>query len=226
MKSASAIKTIPMFRGLSASHLKEIASITQERSFESGQIIFSEGDPVDGFHIICSGRVKIFKLSPDGKEQILHFFGEGEPIGEVPVFDGSSFPAFAEAVAPTTTFFFPKSTFLDLLLKNPSIALELLAILSRRLHHFTVMIDDISLKEVPARLARYVLHLSVVQENTDDVTLDVSKTQLASILGTIPETLSRALARMKKENLLGTRGRRIEILDRPKLEALAWSGKL
>jgi len=220
------MKNIPMFRGLGASSIKEMSSIVQQSSFDSLQIIFSEGDLVDGFHVICTGRVKIYKLSPDGKEQILHIFGRGEPIGEVPVFDGSSFPAFAEAMEPTTTLFFPKSTFLDLLLKNPSIALEMLAILSRRLHHFTVMIDDISLKEVPARLARYLLHLSVVQKNSEDILLDVSKTQLASILGTIPETLSRALSKMKKENLIRSRGARIIILNRKKLEALSWSGKL
>lgn len=219
-------RNIALFTGLDPVNLQEVASIAYKKDFERHQTIFSEGDVVDGFHIILSGKVKIFKLSSEGKEQILHIFGPGEPIGEVPVFEGSRFPAFAEAIKLTGTMFFPKDKFLGLLKKNPSIAIQMLAILSKRLHHFTLLIDDISLKEVPARLARYLLHLSTLNDDTESVILDISKTQLAALIGTIPETLSRAFRKMSQQNLISINGVNIKLIDRDKLETLSWSGKI
>ena len=98
----------------------------------------------------------------------------------------------------------------------------MLAVLSRRLRRFTMLIEDLSLKEVPGRLSAYLLYLSEGKGGADELTLDISKGQLASILGTIPETLSRILARMNRENLLRSEGpRSIRILNREGLEGLA-----
>jgi CRP/FNR family transcriptional regulator len=110
----------------------------------------------------------------------------------------------------------------DLIRKDPSLALNMLAILAQRLRKFTALIDDLSLKEVPVRLASYLLILSQQRGNSRDLALDVSKTQLASLLGTIPETLSRILARMARDGLIHSGGSRgIRILDRDGLEELA-----
>ncbi len=121
-------------------------------------------------------------------------------------------------------FFFPRESFSDLIKNNPSLALNMLAILSKRLRRFANLIDDLSLKEVPGRLAAHLLYLSGQAEGTEQLELNITKTQLASLLGTIPETLSRILGKMSKQGLIESDGRRIKILDREALEELAESG--
>jgi len=183
-----------------------------------------EGDAGTGFYVVISGRVKIFKLSAEGKEQILHIFGPGEPFGEVPVFEGRHFPASAEAMAESQLFFFPRTSFVALIKKNPFLALNMLAILSRRLRRFTALIDDLSLKEVPGRLAAYLLYLSEQKRGSAVLELTITKGQLASLLGTIPETLSRILGKMSAQGLIESAGPRIRLLDRQGLENLVDSG--
>jgi CRP-like cAMP-binding protein len=174
--------------------------------------------------VVITGRVKIFKLSPEGKEQILHFFGPGEPFGEVPVFAGQHFPANAEALEESRVFFFSRKSFVDLVKRNPSLALNMLAVLSKRLLRFAALIDDLSLKEVPGRLAAYLLYLSDQNRGSKDLELTITKAQLASLLGTIPETLSRILGKLSSQGLIETDGRRIRILDEEALRDLAESG--
>ena len=216
------IASIPLFQGLTKEHHEDLTNIVVDQIFRRGQIIFSEGDEGNGLYVVISGRVKIFKVSPDGKEQILHLFGPGEPFGEVPVFAGEHFPAHAESIEESRIFFFPRDAFIDLIRKNPFIALSMLAVLSRRLRRFTMLIEDLSLKEVPGRLSAYLLYLSDHKDGTDDLILDISKGQLASLLGTIPETLSRILTRMTREKLIYLDGpHRIRILDRNGLSELA-----
>lgn len=215
------IAAIPLFEGLSGEQYDELARIGVDRSYKGGQIIFTEGDEGTGFYVLISGKVKVFKLSPEGKEQILHVFGEGEPFGEASVFAGKRFPAHAEALEESRIFFFPRAPFIELVKEDPSLALNMLAILSRRLRKFTVLVEDLSLKEVPGRLAAYLLYVSEQRGGNDDLTLDIAKNQLASLLGTIPETLSRILTRMVRQGLIQLDGPRIRILDRQGLEELA-----
>jgi len=216
------IAAIPLFQGLPREQHEDLAMIVVDHVFRRGQTIFSEGDDGSGFYVVISGRVKIFKLSPEGKEQIFHILGPGEPFGEVAVFAGKNFPAYAEALGESRIFFFPRPAFVDLIKKNPSLALKMLAVLSRRLRKFATLVEDLSLKEVPGRLAAYLLFLGERKKGNEELELDVSKNQLASLLGTIPETLSRILARMTREGFIKSSGqRRIRILDRKGLEELA-----
>jgi CRP-like cAMP-binding protein len=215
---------IPLFEGLPADQIRDLAAIVTNQVFRRGELIFSEGEDGSGFYVVNTGRVKVYKLSSDGKEQILHFFGPGEPFGEVPVFTGQRFPANAEAMEESRVFFFPKRSFVDLIKTNPSLALNMLGILSRRLRRFTALIDDLSLKEVPGRLAAYLLYLSRQEKGSTDLELSVTKAQLASLLGTIPETLSRILGKMTAQGLIETEGRRIRILDPESLREIVESG--
>lgn len=221
MELIQKISRIPLFEGLPPDQLKDLAGIALEKSFERGRVVFSEGQSAHGFFIVTSGKVKIFKISPDGKEQILHLFGPGEPFGEVPVFEGRPFPAHAVALADSRFIFFPRNAFVELIKNNPSLALNMLAVLSRRLRRFTVLVDDLSLKEVPGRLAAHLLYLSNQQQDKDDIELEMPKGQLAGLLGTIPETLSRILAKMSKQELIAIDGRFIKIMDRQGLIDLA-----
>jgi CRP/FNR family transcriptional regulator len=222
MENIEHLSEIPLFKGLPRVHLESLASISLKKIFHKDKVIFFEGSESIGFYIVISGKVKIYKLSSDGKEQILHFFGPGEPFGEVPSFTGDPFPAYAEAIEDTNVLFFPKNAFVNLIKKDPSLALNMLAILSQRLQRFTNIIENLSLKEVPGRLAAYLIFLSENENGSNEFSLDISKGQLASLLGTIPETLSRILTRMVKQGFINSDSKRfIKILDRKVLEELA-----
>jgi len=226
MRPVDRIAAVPLFEGLPEEQLRELADIAVDRQFSKGDILFHEGAAATGFYIVTSGRVKIYKLSIEGKEQILHIFGQGEFFGEVPVFAGGRFPAHAEALEASRFLFFGRTPFMDLVRKEPSLAINMLGILCQRLRRFTHLIEDLSLKEVPGRLAAYFLYLSNRQEDSDSLYLDITKGQLASLLGTIPETLSRMLARMSQQGLIRVEGKKIGIVDRGALENLAAGEKL
>jgi CRP/FNR family transcriptional regulator len=215
---------IPFFSGFSREQLADIRRIAVEKTFRKGELIFAEGEEGLGFYVVLEGQVKVFKVSLEGKEQILHFFGPGHPFGEVPVFAGEHFPVNAEATTGTRTLFFPRSAFLNLLEKTPLLAMKMLADLSAKLRQFSTQIENLSLKEIPARLAGYLLYAAEEQGKRDHVTLNISKGQLASLLGTIPETLSRIFAKLSSQGLIQVNGRRIDLLDLGGLKDLAGSG--
>lgn len=220
----TSMRAIPLFQGLSSSAREALTGIVRHRRFQKGGVIFSEGESGHGFFVVTEGRVKIFKLSADGKEQILHIFGAGEPFGEVPVFTGRHFPAHAMALDAAETLYFPRDDFINLISSHPDVALNMMAVLSRRLHTFTDLIENLSLKEVPGRLAAFLLY-QCSPDAGNMIRLDISKAQLASILGTIPETLSRIMARMAQAGLIQLHGKReIEIVDRRLLKDLAQPG--
>jgi len=226
MRLADRIATIALFDGLPREQLEELSHIVVEQRFKKGQSLFSDGMEATGMYGIISGKVKIYKMALDGKEQILHIFGEGEFFGEVPVFAGGSYPAHAEALEDSRFLFFPRAELVALIQKEPSLAMNMLAVLSLRLRRFTHLIEDLSLKEVPGRLAAYLLYMSDREGESARLELDITKGQLASILGTIPETLSRILGRMSQQELIRVEGRKIELLDREALESLAAGEKL
>lgn len=215
------ISNTPLFNGLPPPQLAEMQEMAVLKTYNKHQIIFSEGDTGDGFYIAVSGKVKISKVSPDGKEQILHIFGPGEPFGEVPVFSGSPFPATAMALQNSRLLFFARREFIARITRNPDLALNMLAVLARRLRSFVHQIENLSLKEVPARLSSYLLLLAREQQTPNAVQLDISKGHLASLLGTVPETLSRILARMSSAGLIEVDGSHIHLLNHDELTALA-----
>jgi CRP/FNR family transcriptional regulator, dissimilatory nitrate respiration regulator len=227
MKKIGRILAItPLFKGLTEQQIEEVSAITIDRQYGRGESIFMEGDVADGFYIVADGQVKIFKTSLDGKEQILHIYGPGNPFGEVPVFSGSRFPANAQALAGSHILFLPRNAFVRLIAAHPSLSMNMLGELSMRLRQFTIQIENLSLKEVPSRLASYLIYLAKEQERSARVTLIITKGQLASLLGTIPETLSRIFAKMSTQNLIRVEGREIYLLDPHGLEDLAAAGKL
>lgn len=213
---------VPLFKGLTEEEYDELAMVVVDQEFARGRTIFSEGDDGVGFYVIITGQVKIYKLSPEGKEQILHVFGSGEPFAEAAVFAGSSYPAHAMALKNSRCFFIPREAFRNLIKDNPSLAMNMMASLSMRLKRFAHMIEDLSLKEVPGRLAAHLLYLHQEQGgDRDEVELQIGKAHLASLLGTIPETLSRILTRMTRQGLIDSSGKTVRLLDRQGLEDLA-----
>ncbi|MDT8378362.1 MAG: Crp/Fnr family transcriptional regulator [Desulfotignum sp.] len=206
--------------------MKILSGIAVRLTFNRTEIIFQDGDKGDGIYIVETGKIKVYKLSLDGKEQILHIFGPGHTFGEVPVFQGKSFPASAMALEPSDIVFLPRDRFVELITTTPALSMNMLADLSRRLRAFTIQIEALSLKEVPARLAAYFLTLSKEQKNAARIRLPISKALLSNLIGTTPETISRMLKKMGDAGLIEVQTRTIEILDRESLIELSESGRL
>jgi len=217
------LANIQLWQGLPEAQLEALAEIAIAQTYPKGQVIFAQGDQGRGFFVVRSGRVKVYKLSVEGKEQILHFFAAGDHFAEVPAFDGQCFPASAAAVEKSEVLFFPRTAFLALLEEHPTLAINILAIFARHLRRFAQIIEDLSFKEVPGRLAVYLLYLSDRNGTSDAVELDMTKTQLAAFLGTIPETLSRVFAKLNQDGLISIDGSKIKLLNRQRLRLLAGS---
>ena len=215
------LANIQLWRGLPQDQLDALAKIAIAKTYRKGEVIFEEGDEGRGFFVVKSGRVKVYKFSTDGKEQILHFFGDGEHFAEVPAFDGQCFPASAATVEKSELLFFPRTDFLALLEQHPTLAIDMLAIFARHLRRMAQIVENLSFKEVPGRLAGYLLYLSDRNDTDEEVVLDMTKAQLAAFLGTIPETLSRVFAKMSQDGLISIDHSRIKLLNRQRLKLLA-----
>ncbi|WP_243438155.1 Crp/Fnr family transcriptional regulator [Fundidesulfovibrio soli] len=214
------LSMVPLFSNLSPAQLETIEQNSAVIKADKGQVIFLEGVEAKGLYILLQGQVKIFKASPEGKEQILHMLGPGEPFAEVPMFQGGVFPANAMAVQPSTVLYTEKAVLMRLMERDAGLSMAMLAALSQRLRQMASMIGQLTLREVPARLAAYLL-LQADEKQSDTFVLDMSKGHLAALLGATREALSRALARLEDSGWISMDNRTITILDRERLEALS-----
>jgi len=219
------LKRCPLFAGLKEEDLKKIKAVASLKRVGKKQILFSDGEEARGFYVVLSGKVKLFKLSPEGKEQILHVVSPTEAFAEAALFLEGNYPAFAETLTDSQLLFFPKRDFIQLIERNPQLSINMIVSLSHFLRKFAALIEELSLKEVSARVAKYLMDLSMKSaeegRNPREVDLDLSKSQLASKLGTISETFSRSLAKMKARKIIDVKKNRILILNREALEAVA-----
>lgn len=200
--------------------LESLSSIAISRKIVNGEILFMQNQKASGFYLIDAGQIKIYRMAADGREQIIHLFGEGEIFGEVPVFQGANYPAYAQATAESRVLYLGRNEFLALGKRQPEILFSLLAILSLRLRNFVELIDDFSLKDVTSRLAKYLASNCGGCENRK-VKLPISKTELASRLGTIPATLSRTFKKLQELDIIKVKGNRIEIVNCETLKAIS-----
>jgi CRP/FNR family transcriptional regulator len=224
------LQTTLMFQGLSSSQLIPIVAIAQLQSFSKGEVIFQQGSESTGFFLVKKGRVKVFNVSSQGKEQILHIIEERDHFAEVPALDGKPFPASAATLETVELIFFPRLAFLNILCQHPDICINLLISLSQHLRHLTRIVEELSFKDVTQRLAEYLLNLAIdTPEKSSDnsihppvVTLDLTKSQLAARLGTIPATLSRTFHRLSSEGLITVEGTQVVLLNSDRLQDLAF----
>ena len=224
MDFTTAMSHSTLFKGLGPEELAQLERISEPREYGKADLIFGEGKEGVGFYVVVSGQVKVFKMSFDGREQILHILGPGDPLGEVPVFAGMNYPANAQALGASKLYFFPRKKLIELYRESPSLAMNMLAVLSRRLREFTVLIENLSLKEIPQRLATYLVHQHSLKPVSARVKLNVTKGVLSNILGTSQETLSRVLGKLSQEGLIEVQGKEISILDMERLKSLAEGG--
>jgi CRP/FNR family transcriptional regulator, dissimilatory nitrate respiration regulator len=191
------------------------------REFRKGEQIFSEGIHASAFFIVVSGKVKIYKLSPDGKEHTLHIHGAGDLVAEAAIFDSMVYPASCTTLENSALVRISRDGILDLIRKHPELALKMMSGYSKRLRQFVAKIEELSLKDIKARLAGYLLQNSSLENGETVFRLKYSKKELSSLLGTIPETLSRALSFLKQKKLITETGNRIIIQDAEKLRLFA-----
>jgi CRP/FNR family transcriptional regulator len=213
------IRQSPLFAGTTDEDIAAILRICKVKEYERGEVLFDEGDMALGFYIVAAGRVKVYKLSPEGKERILHVVQPGGNFAEAAIFADGLYPASAEPLEKSTLIFFPKRDFLDLLTAQGRIAINMIGGLSRFLRLFAGQIEELTFRDVPSRLARYLLELS--NERNGAVELPTSKSAIASRLGTVSETLSRTFRKLSDEGLIRVEGKTIVILDADRLSDLA-----
>ncbi len=215
------LKKISMFEFLPQELLQELASIVVKRSYVKGDLIFSEGEEGKGFFGIISGLVKIFKMSMNGREHILHLLGPGDIFAEVILSkEAGLYPAHAVALKDSELLFFPKDRFERLIKGNFKFSIGLFTLFSQRLRQLVHKIEELSLKEVPSRLATYLLLLAKNQEDKE-ITLAINKMDLALYLGTTPETLSRAIKKLRDRGMISVQGKRVVIEDEEALSQVA-----
>ncbi len=211
-----------LFSGLSEKDLKLVASTGNVIEVDKGKLVFLQDDPGEHFYLVLLGKVKVCKNSPDGKEQILLMANPGDTFGEAALFAQKTYPANAEAVEPSSLMSFSRERFLGLIHKQPDIAVNLIARMSILLHHLTRLVQKLSLEDISTRLASYLVDL-VPDGCTKDCTIKLKekKMVLASILGTIPETLSRSFARLAKQGIISVEGQEITVKNVQKLSQIA-----
>jgi CRP/FNR family transcriptional regulator, dissimilatory nitrate respiration regulator len=188
-----------IFSQLPGHMLSKVASTASITRFSDKELLFNAGNIAAGFYIITAGRVEVFRSSENGRKQVLHIIEEGETLGEVPLFEGGRYPASAAALGEVEAIRISGEKFMSVALDNPQILLEMLAVLSLRLRRFVNLIDDLSLKDVSSRLMGYFERQA---DKNGKLVLDCTKAELANRLGTIPETLSRALNKLKSDGII------------------------
>jgi CRP/FNR family transcriptional regulator len=217
------LKISQLFSQLDDRSLDEITSATTLKTVARDELIFYEGDAAHAFFVVGTGKVKVFKLSPDGKEQILMIAVPGDTFAEAALFAGGKYPASAQALEDTELLVVHRDKFVSLLGRNPHLALNLIARLSELLRKLTTLVEGLSLSDVTSRLAYYLVEAAGQAEHTGEliITLPEKKSVLASQLGTIPETLSRSLAKLSRDGIIRVDGARIHVLDMGRLIAIA-----
>jgi len=191
-----------LFRTFTGKELDILESSVSLKNVYKNEQIFSEGLQASAFFIVVSGKVKIYKVSPGGKEYTLHIHGPGDLVAEAAIFDSMVYPASCMALEDSNLVRISREGFLNLIKKYPEVALKMMAGYSKRLRQFVSNIEELSLKGIKSRLASYLLVNSTVEKGATVCRLKYSKKELSALLGTIPETLSRSFAFLKQKGLI------------------------
>ncbi len=216
------MRQTPLLSALGKPQLQDLLRACPTKDLPAGSQVFFPHQQADRFYVILAGNVKVYKISPTGNQQILHLFGPGETFGEAAMWAGICYPAHAEAITDVTLLGVSRKVVKDLIDRNTDLALNMMAGMSAKLREFNQLIEQLSLKEVPARLANILLELPA-KPGTNTIVLKQSKRELAAQIGTIAETLSRAFKKLTISGLIEVKGSQITILDPEGLADLAES---
>lgn len=220
---SSCLRLVPVFQGMDHEELETIQSVTKSSCYKKGDYIFREGERSDTLFIVHEGLIKISKVNDEGKEQIIRLLFPGDFFGQFALLQNSDHYANAEALAQTTICSIEKSAFLDTLGKNPTMALHFINALNNRLFLADEWMSLLSLMEVEKRVARVILLLfEKVEVRNNEFILPITKKDLASLIGTTPETLSRKLLSFVEQKIIAVKQRRvIQVLNLDMLKEIA-----
>ncbi len=222
---ADFLRQVPLFEKLSDAELALIRGLGGPKRYLKDQVIFLEGDQFTGFYIVTSGSVKVYKLSSDGAETLLHVLKPYSSFAETPLFANTdSYPACAQAIEDSTLFHIPKAGFRRLMEEHSSVAIKLSEAFASRLMELNRKIGQMT-ASVEGKLARYILNEiaanGTIRTPEPSFVLGTSKKELAGQLGIAVETLSRNLRKMKDDRLIRESSKRIFVVDLKRLRETA-----
>ena len=215
MVTPELVAAIPLFRGLPPGARAALASALQDRRYRPGQYLIHQDSAPEGLFIICEGRVRLARIGPDGREQVLQMAGPGELFNAEPLFDGGPTPASARAMSPVQVLLLPAAVLVALIGAHPSIALLLLRELSMRQRELVILLEDLHFRSVRARLARVLLR------EAHDGAAAITQQELAERAGTVREIVGRTLRDMQQEGLVRLLRGQVTVLDLQRLREIA-----
>jgi CRP/FNR family transcriptional regulator len=216
------LRSCQLFAGLAQTDLENIAAVTVLKSLEKEDYLFHEGDRAHGFYVVQRGAVNVHRVNAAGKEQIIHVFRTGESFAEVALATDRGYPADARALEPTQVLLVQKDGILELLKRQPELALRMLGSMSSHLRVLVGQLEDLTLKDVETRLANWLVKRCPDPQSERPVRIELTMTKrvLAAELGTVSETFSRTLAKFRQQKLIAVKGRTVTVLSPAKLAAL------
>ncbi|HUX28284.1 MAG TPA: Crp/Fnr family transcriptional regulator [Terracidiphilus sp.] len=221
---ASVLQKTALLSSLSPQELQLLAGRTVRKLFSTGELLFSEGEPCNGLHIVSHGKVRIFKTSVSGREQVLAVEGPGGSVAELPVFDGGPYPASVVALEDTEIAYISRRDFHAFCMEHPEVALKMLAVVGARLRRLVGIIEELSFSTIRQRLASTLLKLAQTEGKKTargvEFRLPGSHQEMANQLGTVRELISRNLMRLQAEGLLEVDARQVVVKDMDGLAAL------
>jgi len=207
------LKRTPLFASLTEKELHALSARVTKKHFRRGELLFSEGDPCTGLFLVASGKVRIFKVSAAGREQVLAVEGPGSSFAELPVFDGGDYPASASALEEADILFVSRKDFQNFCREHPDVALKVIAVVGSRLRRLVGIIEELSFTTVRQRLIAAILRMAETTgvPSKDGVHVELAKSHqdLAAELGTVRELVSRNLSRLQAEGFVEVEGRKI-----------------
>jgi CRP/FNR family transcriptional regulator, dissimilatory nitrate respiration regulator len=217
------MQKLALFQGVPAEKLKALADRALYRTCKAGEMLIGETDPAHAFYVVITGQAKLYKISTEGKEQTLNLLGPGEPFGMCTAFAVDSFPANVMALEESGILLIPGPVMESMAMNEPRLLLNIIRLLSERLRESMILIESLALKEIPQRIASFLIHALNREDErgASQLELTVTQRELAKILGATPEALSRTLRKMSNAGMLAVEGRSIRILDRKALGELA-----
>lgn len=207
------------FAEIDDNYINELNKISLRKKVLKQSIIFSQDEKADALFILARGRIDLISTSSTGKEKLIRSVKEGETFAEAAMFAGETYPATAVAYENSEIIKVPKNAFIKFISQNPQAALQIMGAMAKLLRHLNKMLTDISLSSVNSRLAQYLLR-KINESESNEITLKISKKELAFKLGTISETLSRAFGKLQKDGLIKVKNNKISILNKKFLSEL------
>lgn len=209
----SCVSIVPIFNHLEDEQMDEILDTIKPGKYKKGEIIYSAGDQSDSLYIVNKGRIRIYRLSESGKEQLVRILSVGDFTGELALFSQSTHESYAQAMEETEVCMINRRDLQDFLIRYPSISLKILSEFSRRLEKSELQTTRVSTEKVETRIAQFLVEC-VDNNKSMEFTLPMSKKDLASYLGTTPETISRKLAELEDTGYIRQKAaRKVSVLD-------------